>query len=167
MRKINLKATLLGTILISGRMKSLESFQQISWIYKTMNKIINQKSICDLQNFVKLLKEWAFYYPLGGSINVGLLGENCHKISLIAGENPLLNECVSSLLWTLLSLPHWVTRSYISPLWLPKVGALLKAFLDPSYTATIISQSCAIFVLDGAYIWLVAFNNGLLNDGQG
>jgi hypothetical protein len=45
------------------------------------------------------LKERVFYSPLGGFINVGLLGENHHKINLIAGENPLLDEGVVPLLW--------------------------------------------------------------------
>ena len=45
------------------------------------------------------LKERAFYSPLGWSIDVGLLGENHHKISLIACEDLLLNEGVVPLLW--------------------------------------------------------------------
>lgn len=34
----------------------------------------------------------------GGSIDIGLLGENDHKINLIVGESLLLNEDVVSLL---------------------------------------------------------------------
>ena len=35
----------------------------------------------------------------GGSINVGLLGENHHKIILIAGEDLLLSEGIIPLSW--------------------------------------------------------------------
>jgi hypothetical protein len=35
------------------------------------------------------LKERAFYFPLEGSIDVGLLSENLHKINLIVGEDLL------------------------------------------------------------------------------
>lgn len=34
-----------------------------------------------------------------GAINVGLLGENCHKITSIVSESLLLNEDVVPLLW--------------------------------------------------------------------
>jgi hypothetical protein len=45
-------------------------------------------------------KKCAFYFPLGGgSIDVGLLGENHHKINFIAGEDLLLFEYVVHLLW--------------------------------------------------------------------
>jgi hypothetical protein len=44
-------------------------------------------------------KKCAFYFPLGGSIDVGLLGENHHKIDFIAGEGLLLFEYVVHLLW--------------------------------------------------------------------
>ena len=40
-----------------------------------------------------LLSTW------GGSIDVGLLSENHHQISLIASEDLLLNEDIVSLLW--------------------------------------------------------------------
>ena len=40
------------------------------------------------------------YYPQErGGINVGLLGENCHKINMIASESLLLNEDDVPLLW--------------------------------------------------------------------
>ena len=36
---------------------------------------------------------------VGGSIDVGLLGGNCHKMSRIVGENLLLNGGVVPGLW--------------------------------------------------------------------
>ena len=41
-----------------------------------------------------ILRNKSFYSSLGGFIGVGLLGENCHNINLIADEDLLLNEGV-------------------------------------------------------------------------
>ena len=60
-------------------------------IYK---KNIKKNSYATYENFQSRLKERAFYSQPGVSIDVGLLSENHHKISLIASEDLLLNEGV-------------------------------------------------------------------------
>ena len=52
---------------------------------------------CEIQKIS--LRNKPFYHILGGSIDVGLLGENHHIISLIAGESILLGEDIIPHLW--------------------------------------------------------------------
>ena len=49
--------------------------------------------------FQSCLKEKDVYHPLGGSIDVGLLGENHHKINLFACEDHLSIKGVVPFLW--------------------------------------------------------------------
>jgi hypothetical protein len=65
---------------------------------KCFKKIIN--SYATYTNLQSCLEGRVFYSPLRGSIDVGLPSENHHKISLIAGEDLLLNKGVVPLLWT-------------------------------------------------------------------
>lgn len=58
-------------------------------------KVKKFKYICNLQKFAELFQKMALLV----SINVQLLGENCHKISLIAGESHLLDEDIVHLFW--------------------------------------------------------------------
>ena len=45
-----------------------------------------------IRNSQSHLNKRAFYYQLGGFIDVGLLSGNHHNIGLIVGEDLLLNE---------------------------------------------------------------------------
>ena len=47
----------------------------------------------------KVVYETSLLHPLEGPIDVGLLGENHHKINLIACGSLLLNEGVVPFLW--------------------------------------------------------------------
>ena len=48
----------------------------------------NNKCTCNIQIFAKSsYGKKTFYSPLGGSIDVGLLGENHHKIRVNGGNN--------------------------------------------------------------------------------
>ena len=66
-------------------------------MYKINSKI--NKFIRNLHKFTKSSWEKTLLYSTRGSIDVGLLGENYHKISLIVGEDLHLNEGVVPLSW--------------------------------------------------------------------
>ena len=69
----------------------------ICYVYKVYKKMSEKKIVCKLQHSQSRLKE-TFSFQLGGSVDVGLLSENHHKINLIAGEDLLFNESVVPLL---------------------------------------------------------------------
>ena len=72
--------------------KKIQRLANLYEFYTNISKIKNYISLQPYRVWKSHLKERAFYSPLGRSIGVGLLGENHHKINLITGENPLLNE---------------------------------------------------------------------------
>ena len=82
-----------------------------------ISKYIQSRLICLLEKYIVKCNPQKFQRhlsndtltPLGGGhpIDVGLLGENHHKINLIAGEGLLLSEDV----FLFLTLPRWVDRS--------------------------------------------------------
>ena len=95
-----------------------------------------------------VLKKWFFYFALGEFIDVGLLGEDHHKTSLIACESLLSNEGVvpSFVDHFLHHLVEQRDPYLIIMKWL-KLCSSFKTFLHTSYTATRNGQSGVILYL--------------------
>jgi hypothetical protein len=111
------------------------SFKQNHRFDKSIKSLRNftQKSnfICNLHKFINFFQEvnlLLYTRGKGGSIDVGLLGENHHNLISIGGEGLLFNKGVRTPF-----VDHFLHRlvGWTNP-WLAKVGALLKAFLQSS-----------------------------------